>query len=113
MSTGFEQIKQRIIRRLCSNPAFKLADKTPIPADYIFEQEYGNALRRKIGEPYNRDIQESLEQAVNQAIVIDEGLAVSRPPVVEIFKVGVDQVWIRIGVTLKTGQSGAVIFTVV
>lgn len=112
MSTGWEQIKQRVLRRLLTNPSFKLADGSPISADYIFDQNYGQGCRRRVGEPISKDIQEKLEQAVNKAVVIDEGLAVAKPPLVEAYKIGTDQLWVQISITLKTGQSGTVVFGV-
>ena len=78
---GWPQIRQRILRGLLTNPSMVLADGTPGLADYIYHQDYGSGLLRKMGEPYNDDLRLVLEAKIIASVKRDVG---SRSDVVDV-----------------------------
>ena len=105
MVAGWEQVKQRILRRLFTNPAFTRADGQPIPADYIFDPEYGIGVNTLIGEPQDSDFRNRLRLAVNSAVLVDQSVDATSPPEVELYKTGDPHVLIvKIIVTLRSLQ---------
>lgn len=77
--TGTERTKQRILRRLLTNPREVLPDGTVLPPDYIFHPDYGAGLPRRIGDTL--DLAKIRAQIRGQVLLED---AVSRTPEPEV-----------------------------
>lgn len=111
LANGWNQFKQRYLRRLLTNPSFTLQDGEKIPAGYIFDSQYGLGFRRRLGENWSDDIHDKLQALCLQGAEIDEGVDPGRPPEVTITQ---DQhtIFISVFVTLKTGEQGRVQFQI-
>lgn len=107
LAYGWDQVRQRILRRLLTNPAFTLDDGTPVPPDYLFDPKYGLGFRRRVGENWTPDLQLYLKAMINQAVLIDEGVNVNLPPLINITQTD-HTVQVVITVYLKTGQPGVI-----
>ena len=73
--------QQRILRRLLTNPREVLPDGTVLPADYIFEPDYGAGLARKVGDVVNVD---KIKALITGQILLEEVVAKSPPPIVTV-----------------------------
>lgn len=82
MATGWDQVRQRILRRLLSNPAFTLGDGTPVAPDLIFDTSYGIGCRRRLGELWIPSEQTAILSMVEQAVLVDEGIDATRTPTI-------------------------------
>lgn len=110
LANGWNQIRQRILRRLFTNPKMVLSGNVPVSADYIYHQDYGCGLKRKMGEPFNEDTRRQLESIIVNAVLDDEGVNTSRPPLVNVTQKD-DRVYITVLVFLKSGREGTVVFS--
>lgn len=110
LANGWDEVRQRIFRRILTNPAFTLADGTPIAADYIFHPDYGLGAGRLIGEPISDDWSLRLKHIITEGVTIDQGVDASEPPVIDIRRYPGGVVWVIIVVRLKTGEPGRIAF---
>ena len=84
MATGWDEVRQRITRRLLTIPRLKLQSGLEVPPEYIFHPNYGIGLGRRIGEPASQQFKQRVERAVREAVLIDQGVDVTRPPGISI-----------------------------
>ena len=112
LANGWNQIEQRILRRLLTNPLFSLHDGEPIEPGYIFDINYGLGMRRRLGEPFSNDLKRHLTNLCTQAVIVDEGANPALPPEIEISE---DQhkIYVSITVYLKSGAPGRIVFSVI
>lgn len=109
LAYGWDQVKQRILRRLLTNPNFTLADGTKVPADYIFDSNYGLGFRRRIGEPFYESLRREMEALIYNAVIVDEGVDTLRPPTIELTEKD-HRVYVDIIVYLRVGRPGRIAF---
>src|SRR5579883_1081608 len=112
LAQGCDQVRQRIIRRLLTNPEFQLADGTQVPAGYIFNPDYGEGFRRLVGEPASEDLQNRVIARVNSAVLIDQSVDASNPPLISFFQTPRGELYVSIIVSLKTQQQGTIVLSV-
>lgn len=86
--SGDERLKERIIRRAFSNPEETLQDGTFVPADYIFDKKYGLGASRAVGQVNKPSFLSTMEARIRKAIMVDEGVDTSKPPVIRFFQQG-------------------------
>lgn len=109
MATGWDQIKQRIIRRILTNCTMRLQDGTPVLAGYIFDKDYGLSTRRLLGEPHDTSYRKKLEQKLTQGVKVDNGVDPSRPPIIQFsLEQGGHVIWAEITVFPKVGEPGKI-----
>ncbi|GEM_PF-2669829 len=106
---GWAQDRQRILRRILTNPKFTLHDGQPISADYIYDQNYGIGSRRTIGEPFSKTLEKRLRTEIRKGVLVDQGVDTTRDPIITI-KEQNHRVYIAVVVFLKTGKSGTIVF---
>lgn len=111
MASGWDQIRQRIMRRLFTNPELKLADGEIIPADYIFDKDYGIGINQLIDEPITSTFLSNLTRRIKQGVMVDEGVDASKDPAIDYF-VANQSVYVQITVTLTTGLQGQLVFEI-
>lgn len=108
MATGWDMVRQRIIRHLITNPAQRLPDGTLTPPDYIFHTDYGVGLGKMVGQAFDPAFQAVLERRITRAVLQDSAVDSSAPPSVQFVKPQPDTLWIVISVTLKSGRPGTI-----
>jgi hypothetical protein len=109
LATGWDEARQRIERRLLTNAAGKAEDGTPIPADYIFDDEYGIGLPRLVGDLTTGTWNDDLQQKVIQGVSEDASVDSSIPPTIALQSTGTHQTFLYIGVILSNQQPGTIV----
>lgn len=80
--SGTERGRQRVLRRLLTNPATDDA-----PADYIFQPEYGAGLPRFLGSPIDK---QKIVAACLAQMLLEDSVAKTPAPIVTISQIGSD-----------------------
>jgi hypothetical protein len=101
--SGVEKVEQRIIRRFFTCPAETLADGTYVPADLIFDPNYGIGASRLVGEPIDDSLASVLQQKIMNAVLIDESVDSTQDPTVQLFAAQNGTVWANVTVYLLDG----------
>jgi hypothetical protein len=83
--TGTERGKQRILRRLMTNPG-----------DYIFDPSYGLGLPQYVGQPQSKDMLDKINGIASSQILQEAVVAPSPPPVVSITQLPDFSLWVWI-----------------
>lgn len=110
MVTGVEKFRQRVIRRFFTNPSMVQNDGTYLSPDYLFDTDYGMGAARLVGEKVSDDIAAQFKQKLRAAIMIDEGVDVSREPMIKVFQNDKGAVWAE--ATAYLIQDGAQTFNI-
>ena len=100
--------RQRIIRRIITNSARTLPDKTVTAADDVFNPEYGLGLGRLVDQALNQDYFAEIERLIAQGVLEDADVDTTIPPSIEFRRPNPSTLWIIVGVTLLTGQAGTI-----
>lgn len=108
VATGWDNVRQRIIRRMITNPAQTLPTGVSTPADYVFEPAFGFGLGTMVDGAYTDDFLDDLKRRISQAVFQDQDVDATIPPSVRFQNSTPGSLWIIIGVTLKTGQPGQI-----
>lgn len=80
MCDGETEARQRVGRRVLSNPRQVLSDGTTLPPDLIFDGQYGVGARRLIGSATNAAKIDTLKQQIRDGMVADELVSTNPPP---------------------------------
>lgn len=107
-ATGWDQVRQRITRRLLTQPAVANADGTTTPPGYMFAPDFGVGLPKSVDKPVDPDAQQLLTRYISRAVLEDADVLSTSPPSVAFQVVDPETIRIVIGVTLLTGQSGTI-----
>lgn len=107
-AVGWTQVRQRIIRRIITNPARRLPDKTFTPADDVFAPDFGIGLGALVDQAFDQDFQAELERRIAQGVLEDVDVDTTIPPSIVFRRPNPSTLWIVIGVTLLTGQPGTI-----
>jgi hypothetical protein len=108
MATGWTQVRQRIVRRIITNPARQLPDGTFQVADDIFAPTFGVGLGSLVDQAFDQDFQAELERKIAQGVLQDEDVNSTIPPSIIFQRPNPATLVIVIGVTLLTGQPGTI-----
>ena len=108
LAVGFDRIRQRIIRRMITNPAQILPSGRFTPADYIFEQKFGLGLGALVDQPESDKMLASLEQHITAAVLQDDNIDTAAPPVIKFYREPSGGLYITIGVTTISGAPGQI-----
>lgn len=107
-AVGWDQVRQRIIRRMITNAAITLPSGISTPADYIFEPDFGFGLGALVAGNFSASFLETLKNKIALAVFQDTAVDSSIPPTVIFRRSDPATLWIIIGVTLKTGFQGQI-----
>lgn len=107
-AVGWDQVRQRIIRRMITNAAVTLPTGISTPADYVFAPDFGFGLGALVSGNYTPGFLNTLKNKISQAVFEDADIDSSVPPSVVFQRSGQNTLWIIIGVTLITGQPGTI-----
>lgn len=107
-ATGWDRVRQRIIRRIITNPAQLLPNGNYTPADNVFSMFYGIGLGAEIDKAQDANYQQVIERKIAQGVLEDEDVSSTIPPSIQFVQPTPSELWIIIGVTLTTGQSGTI-----
>jgi hypothetical protein len=108
LATGWDRIRQRIIRRIITNPSRQLPNGNFVPGDDVFSPDYGIGLGALVDGAFNEDFESTIERKVAQGVLEDEDVSSTIPPSIQFQRPTPQTLWIIIGLTLKTGQPGTI-----
>jgi hypothetical protein len=105
-AVGWDAVRQRIVRRIITNPAQQLPDGTFTPADYVFHQQFGigggSLVDQNVGEEYIAD----LEQRISRGVLEDADVLSTTPPTIQYVQPNNETFWAIVSVVLKSGEPG-------
>lgn len=107
LADGWEEIRQRILRRLHTNPQSVLDDRSLVAADYYFHPDYGAGLPRKVGAKMSKEFLFELHRIIMEGTVIDQGIDVTIPPTVKVLRkqLGILHILIQVHLSNNTRKS--------
>ncbi len=108
MAVGWDEIRQRIERRLLTNPAMTLDDGTPVAADYLQHPSYGVGLPEEVGRNWTQAQAARITQKIAQGVVTDASVDPTAPPTLQVKIAGQHLVLINIGITLIDQTQGQI-----
>lgn len=111
IADGWDQIRERIVRRFLTNSAIPLPDGTSTPADYVFSPLYGIGAGALIDQNPTADFVKQLTGRMRNAVLLDAAVSPGAVPAVRVSRpqIGVLQVYVT--VTLVTGTTNTLSFT--
>ena len=81
---GDAELRQRVTRRVLTNNRQVVDSGTPLPSDYIFDNQFGAGARRWVGSAQNSAKLEAFRQQIRDGVMAEEGITQSPPPDVQI-----------------------------
>lgn len=80
VAVGWDQIRQRIVRRVITNPAEQLPSGVFTPPDYIFHPTYGLGLGSMVDQDLSDDFISQLEGRITAGVLADSQVNQSFTP---------------------------------
>lgn len=107
MASGWDEVRERIIRRFLTNSAIPLPDGTTTPPDYVFDPLYGLGAGTLIDQNPDANWRANFTRRMREAIVADAAVAPSAVPSINITMpmIGLTQVYV--GIQLISGQQAS------
>jgi hypothetical protein len=94
LAVGWDEVRQRIIRRVVTNPAQQLPDGTTTTPDYVFHPDYGIGLGAMVDQDVNDDFLRKVEGKITRGILQDASVtATSTPPSIQFYRPSPDTLW--------------------
>lgn len=107
-AVGWDEVRQRIVRRLVTNSAQTLPDGTTTAPDYVFHPTYGEGLGSLVGQNPSEQFISDVTARINSAVLADVSVDQGAVPTVR-FSQPTPGTWIvYISVSLANGKSGVV-----
>lgn len=107
-AVGWDQVRQRIIRRIITNSAAILPDKTFTPAGDVFAPDFGVGLGTLLDQAFSEDFEAELERRIAQGVLEDVDVLSTTPPSIVFQRPNPSTLVIVIGVVLITGVPGTI-----
>ena len=111
MAEGWDEIRQRIERRILTNPAIEQSNGTLTPGDYIFDGDYGLGASTAIGYTFTPAVIQAFMQRIYQGVLTDVGVNTNVPPVITVIQQSPQQVQFNIAVTLASGAQNTILLS--
>ncbi len=112
MATGWDYIRQMLVRGLLTNPTNILPDGTPIPADDIFNPTYGVGAGSYVDQNITASIEGQLTQRVTTLATTIPGINPNITPSVTFKKPAPHELQMTVGLKLSNGQPGTVTLSI-
>jgi hypothetical protein len=107
-ATGWDAYRQRVVRRIITNPAQQLPDGTFTPADYVFAPTFGQGLGSLDDQDFSAANLADVERRISLGVLADAETLTSVPPNIIFQQPTPDQVNIFISTATVSGQSGTI-----
>ncbi len=112
LAYDWDAMRQRIFRRILTNPVFRDTDGTIVPPGYFYHPLYGLGLKYVVGQVMTRDNKEKLKQRVTQGILEDAETDPSFLPEVSISEPGFKRMDVYASFRTKLGVQESLFFEV-
>ena len=107
-AVGWDEIRERIIRRILTNSASQLPDGSTTPPDYIFDPTYGLNGAAMVDQNPTQDFISRLKHRIRAGVLADAAIDPGTDPVINIDQPRPDIFRIFVSVTLIGGQTGQI-----
>lgn len=107
MAQGWDEVRERIIRRFLTNSASPLPDGTTTPPDYIFDPLYGLGAGALIDQNPNSRFIAEFTRRMRQAVVADAATDPGALPSITVTIPYIGALQVFVTVQLISGQQGA------
>ncbi len=107
-AVGWDQVRERIIRRFLTNPAQTLPDGSSTPPDYVFSPGYGEGAGALVDQNPDDAYVANLTRRMRQAVLSDVAVDPGSVPQITITRPRGDTYEVFVTVTLSNGQQGKV-----
>lgn len=105
-AVGWDRVRQRIIRRIITNPSQQLPDGTFTAPDYIFHPGYGVGGGALIDQDVDDEYIARLEQIISRGVLEDADVSSSTPPTITYRRPNPDTLLVVVSVVLNSGELG-------
>lgn len=107
-AVGWDQTRQRIVRRWLTTPAQQLPDGSTTPPGYVFDPAFGIGLAQAVDKPTDAGAQQVMTRKISQGVLEDSDVLSTAPPSILFQELDPNTIRIIVGVTLLTGQPGTI-----
>lgn len=107
-AVGWDEVRQRVIRRMITNPAQQLPDGTQTQPDDVFAPDFGIGMGRMVDQDFSQEFLAEMERRVALAVLEDADVDTSIPPNIIFVQPNPSTLQINVTVTLLTGQTGEI-----
>jgi hypothetical protein len=107
MAQGWDEVRERIIRRFLTNSALPLPDGTTTPPDYVFSPLYGLGAGALIDQNPDAQFLTGFTRRMREAVVADAATAPGSLPSISITTPMIGLVQVYVAIQLISGQQGS------
>lgn len=104
-AVGWDQVRERIIRRVLTNPAQTLPDGSTTSADYIFDPSYGIGGGALVSQNPTQGFLADLKKRIRAGVLADSAVAPGSDPQILIRQPASNTFTIYVGVLLSNGEN--------
>lgn len=105
-AVGWDEVRERIIRRILTNPAQTLPDGSSTQADYIFDPNYGIGGGALVSQNPTKRFVADLKKRIRAGVLADVAVSPSAEPQILIQQPQPNTITVYVGVLLSSGQTG-------
>lgn len=107
-ATGWDHVRQRIVRRVVTNSAQALPDGSTTPPDYIFDPSFGDGLAALVDQDISAQYLQTLTAKIRNGVLADEAVSPGTPPAITVSQPNPNTYLVSVAVTLLDGTPGQV-----
>lgn len=112
MASGWDLVRERIIRRFLTNGAVPLPDGTTTPPDYVFSPTYGLGAGALIDQNPDANWRVNFVRRLREAVAADSATDPGSIPSIQVTTPAIGVVQVFVSVKLISGQQGSFSLTV-
>jgi hypothetical protein len=112
IATDWDEVRQRIERRIFTNPQTTQTGGEPIEPEYIFHTDYGLGAEAVIGDTWNQNAINSFRDKIIKGVIQDQGVNGAVMPSVQVNPISGHEVEFQIQVTLVNGLQNTITLSV-
>jgi hypothetical protein len=105
-AVAWDWVRQRIVRRIITNPAQQLPDGVNTPADYVFHPTFGIGGGSLVDQNTDVEYIANLEQIISRGVLEDADVASTTPPTIQYVQPDNETFWAIVSVVLNSGEPG-------
>ncbi len=112
--TGWDKLRQALLRELLTNPQLSLPSGINVPADYLFDSSYGIGISQYVDELEISSLMGALKASIQNAVYNcdDPQVDTSQQPAITFLTSAQGDIFVEVLVPLKAGTPGKLIFSV-
>lgn len=112
IATGWDEVRQRVERRIFTNPQTTQTNGSPVQPEYIFHTDYGLGAEATIGNVWDQSAINAFQDKIIQGVIQDQGVNGAVMPTVQVDPISGHEVDFKIQVTLVNGLQNTITLSV-